>query len=77
MREALFAALADPGLAGPLRVLGLTGASLTTSADYKRILEIERDAQAAGYPRSGVMPALHNLPALSVRSVIASTVSKR
>ncbi len=50
IRNALFAALADPGLAGSLWTLGLTGARLTTSAEYGRILEIERDAEAAGYP---------------------------
>ncbi len=53
VRKALFAALADPGLAEPLGALGLTGARLMTSADYKRVLEIERDAEAAGFPRLG------------------------
>ena len=52
VRNALFAALADPGLAGSLDALGLAGARLTTSADYGRVLEIERDAKSAGYPRS-------------------------
>jgi ABC-type phosphate/phosphonate transport system substrate-binding protein len=51
VRNAFFAALADRGLAGPLGALGLTGARLTTPADYERVLEIEREAEAAGYPR--------------------------
>ncbi len=50
VRQALFAALADPGLAAPLGALGLTGVRLTTSADYQRICDIEQDAEAAGYP---------------------------
>ena len=49
VRNALFAALADPGLAEPLGALGLMGARLTTPADYERVLEIEREARAAGY----------------------------
>lgn len=50
-REALFAALADRGLAQARAALGLKGARPATPADYERILEIERDAEAAGYPR--------------------------
>ena len=50
VRNALFASLADPDLAESLGALGLTGARPTTSADYERICEIERDAEAAGYP---------------------------
>jgi ABC-type phosphate/phosphonate transport system substrate-binding protein len=50
VREALFDALADPSLAEPRAALGLKGAQLTTAADYGRLLEIERDAQAAEYP---------------------------
>ncbi len=53
VRNALFAALADPGLAEPLDALGLKGARLTTPADYERVLEIEREAEAAGYRRLG------------------------
>jgi ABC-type phosphate/phosphonate transport system substrate-binding protein len=49
VRNALFAALADPGLAEPLGALGLLGARRTTPADYERVLEIEREAKAAGY----------------------------
>ena len=49
-RNALFDVLADPDLADALAVLGLKGARVTTPADYERILEIERDAAAAGYP---------------------------
>ena len=51
VRDALFAALAHPGLAESLGALGLAGARLTTLADYERICEIEREAEAAGYPR--------------------------
>ena len=51
IRNALFAALADPGLAGSLGALGLMGARPMLSADYGRILEVEREAEAAGYPR--------------------------
>ena len=53
VRNALFAAVADPGLAEPLDALGLEGARLTTPADYERVLEIEREAEAAGYRRLG------------------------
>ncbi len=51
VRKALFAALADPGVAEALGALGLAWARLTTSADYERICDIERYAEAAGYPR--------------------------
>ena len=51
VREALFAALADPELAQARASLGLIGARPTTPADYGRILDIEREAEAAGYPR--------------------------
>jgi ABC-type phosphate/phosphonate transport system substrate-binding protein len=50
-REALFAALADPELAQARASLGLIGARPTAPADYGRILDIERDAEAAGYSR--------------------------
>jgi ABC-type phosphate/phosphonate transport system substrate-binding protein len=49
-REALFDALADPELADARAAVGLKGARVTTPADYERIVEIERDAAAAGYP---------------------------
>ena len=51
VREALFAALADPDLAETRTALGLTGARATTPADYDRVMEIERDARVAGYAR--------------------------
>jgi ABC-type phosphate/phosphonate transport system substrate-binding protein len=44
VRNALFAAPADPGLAEPLGALSLLGARRTTPADYERVLEIEREA---------------------------------
>ena len=50
-REALFDALADPDLAEVCAALGLKGAHATTPADYERVLDVEREAQAAGYPR--------------------------
>jgi ABC-type phosphate/phosphonate transport system substrate-binding protein len=51
VREALFAALADPARAQARASLGLIGARPTAPADYGRILDIEREAEAAGYPR--------------------------
>ena len=51
VREALFAALADPGLAPARGALGLEGARVTTDDDYNRVVELERQAEAAGYPR--------------------------
>ena len=51
VREALFSALADPALARARAALGLTGARPAAPRDYARVLEIERDAAAAGYPR--------------------------
>ena len=51
VREALFAALEDPDLAEARAALGLTGARVATPADYDRVIEIERDATAAGYAR--------------------------
>jgi ABC-type phosphate/phosphonate transport system substrate-binding protein len=50
-RGALFAALADPALAEARAMLGLRGARPASPADYDRVIEIERAAQAAGYPR--------------------------
>jgi ABC-type phosphate/phosphonate transport system substrate-binding protein len=49
VREALYAALADPNLAEARAVLGLKGARVMTPADYDRVIEIERRAAAAGY----------------------------
>ena len=48
VRGALFAALADPNLADARATLGLTRARSATPADYDRVIEIERDAAAAG-----------------------------
>ena len=50
-RDALLEALADPGLAAPRAALGLEGARVLTVQDYERVLDLEREAQAAGYPR--------------------------
>jgi ABC-type phosphate/phosphonate transport system substrate-binding protein len=49
VRGALFAALDDPSLAEARAALGLKGARAATPADYDRVIEIERDAVAAGY----------------------------
>jgi ABC-type phosphate/phosphonate transport system substrate-binding protein len=51
IREAVFAALADPNLAETRAALGLKGARPTSAAEYDRVAEIERDAAAAGYAR--------------------------
>ena len=51
VREALFAALADPNLAEARAALGLKGARVATPADYDRVAEIERDAASTGYGR--------------------------
>jgi ABC-type phosphate/phosphonate transport system substrate-binding protein len=51
VREALIAALADPDLAETRSALGLKGARAASPADYNRVMEIERDARAAGYGR--------------------------
>ena len=53
VREALFAALADPDLADARETLGLKGARATTPADYDRVIEIEREATEAGYSSLG------------------------
>ena len=50
LREALFAALADPALAPARATLGLVGAKILDERDYERIAAIERTAIAAGYP---------------------------
>jgi ABC-type phosphate/phosphonate transport system substrate-binding protein len=51
VHEALFAALADPNLAHARAALGLKGARAVAPADYDRVIEIEREAAAAGYAR--------------------------
>ncbi len=51
VREALFAALADPDLAETRTTLGLKGARIVAPAHYDWVMEIERDAAAAGYPQ--------------------------
>ena len=51
VRQALFAALADPNLAEARAALGLRGARPSSPADYDRVAEIERGAAAAGYAR--------------------------
>ena len=51
IREALLAALADPELSEARAALGLERARATAPADYERLIEIERSAAAAGYPR--------------------------
>jgi ABC-type phosphate/phosphonate transport system substrate-binding protein len=49
VREALFAALADPDLAEPRAALGLAGARIVAPDHYDRLIEIERGAAAMGY----------------------------
>ena len=51
VREALFAALVDPDLAEARAALGIQGARVATPADYDRVIELEREATAAGYAR--------------------------
>ena len=51
VRQALFAALADPNLAEARSALGLEGAREASPAAYDRVAQIERDAVAAGYAR--------------------------
>jgi ABC-type phosphate/phosphonate transport system substrate-binding protein len=51
IREAVFAALADPNLTETRAALGLKGGRPTSTAEYDRVAEIERDAAAAGYAR--------------------------
>ena len=51
MREALFAALAEPDLAETRAALGLKGARIVGPSHYDRVLEIERSAAAKGYAR--------------------------
>jgi ABC-type phosphate/phosphonate transport system substrate-binding protein len=49
VRKALIAALADPDLAETRAALGLKGARAATPADYRRVIDIEREAAALGY----------------------------
>jgi ABC-type phosphate/phosphonate transport system substrate-binding protein len=51
VREALFAALDDPRLAETRDALGVAGARVLMQPDYERVLAVERDAIAAGYPK--------------------------
>jgi ABC-type phosphate/phosphonate transport system substrate-binding protein len=51
VRESVFEALADPDLAAARAALLLRGARVLTAADYRRVLDLERDAEKAGYPR--------------------------
>jgi ABC-type phosphate/phosphonate transport system substrate-binding protein len=50
IREALVEALEDPDLAGTRDALGLKAARPASVQDYRRVLEIEQAAAAAGYP---------------------------
>lgn len=50
LREGLFEALADPALASARQALMLKGAEVLPLAAYDRILEIEEQAIALGYP---------------------------
>ena len=49
VRQALLSALDDPLLARARAALGLIGASPAAPTDYRRVLEIEQEAEAAGY----------------------------
>jgi len=51
VRAALMSALQDPTLTAARATLGLCGASMAAPADYERVIEIERAAESAGYPR--------------------------
>lgn len=50
LRTALDHALADPAMAEARHMLGLSGFSILTEADYDAVLKLERDAVASGYP---------------------------
>ena len=50
MRRGVRAALADPGLQSARSALLITGAEVVQIAAYDRILAMEREAQALGYP---------------------------
>ncbi|MBV9287136.1 MAG: PhnD/SsuA/transferrin family substrate-binding protein [Hyphomicrobiales bacterium] len=49
-REALIETLADPALAEARAALGLRGARPIEPDDYRRVLDLEREAAARGYP---------------------------
>lgn len=51
VRQAFFAAIADPNLAEARLALGLKGARLLSPADYDRVTQIECGATAIGYSR--------------------------
>jgi ABC-type phosphate/phosphonate transport system substrate-binding protein len=51
VRECLFEAIADPDLAPSRAALGLRGERVLTAAEYGRVLDYEREAAAAGYPK--------------------------
>jgi len=50
LREALEAALVDPSLADVRDVLALSGFAVLDDSRYERLLELERQAAALGYP---------------------------
>ena len=51
LRDALFAAFADPDLAAAREALMLKGVEVLALEAYDRIMELERDAEALGYPK--------------------------
>ncbi|HSI41663.1 MAG TPA: PhnD/SsuA/transferrin family substrate-binding protein [Xanthobacteraceae bacterium] len=53
LRAALAEALADPATAPARAALGLIGFEVLPEHAYDRVLELERSAQAAGYPHLG------------------------
>jgi ABC-type phosphate/phosphonate transport system substrate-binding protein len=50
LRDALFAAFADPDLAAAREALLLAGIEVLAPGAYDRIVEMEREAEAMGYP---------------------------
>jgi ABC-type phosphate/phosphonate transport system substrate-binding protein len=50
VRAALLATLEEPALAAARATLGLAGAKILDDAAYERIVQLEREAIAAGYP---------------------------
>ncbi|MBD8650828.1 PhnD/SsuA/transferrin family substrate-binding protein [Rhizobium sp. CFBP 13726] len=50
LREALEAALVEPSLADVRDVLALSGFAVLDDSRYERLLELERQAEALGYP---------------------------
>ena len=51
LRNGLFAALADPGLAAARADLLIRGADVLPEAAYERIVDLEQEAAALGYPQ--------------------------